>query len=85
MIGDPRCQQPAPFQTADGPFLEVNHVRLPAEHGSDSIGNAVAICPNCHRALHYSLDARQLIEKLYGSVARLKRPESTHEQSLLSV
>lgn len=28
------CQLPAPFETVDGPFLEVHHVRLLADNGS---------------------------------------------------
>jgi hypothetical protein len=68
------CEQPAPFETIDGlPFLEVHHVRKLAENGSDTISNAVAACPNCHRALHYGAHAKDLIEHLYLRVARLKR------------
>lgn len=68
------CEQPAPFETADGPFLEVHHVRLLAEQGSDTVCNAVALCPNCHRRLHYGRDAARLIEALYKRIVRLKRP-----------
>lgn len=62
------CSRPAPFKTAADnlPYLEVHHVRQLAQNGSDTITNAVAICPNCHRALHYSMDAKELTEKLYG-------------------
>ncbi|WP_247256129.1 HNH endonuclease [Pseudomonas moorei] len=68
------CEQPAPFETVDGlPFLEVHHVRKLAENGADTISNAVATCPNCHRALHYGAHAKDLIEHLYLRVARLKR------------
>ncbi|MDP3370839.1 MAG: HNH endonuclease signature motif containing protein [Brevundimonas sp.] len=49
------CEQPAPFAREDGsPYLEVHHVRPLAEGGPDTVDNAVAACPNCHRALHYS-------------------------------
>lgn len=44
------CDQPAPFNGSDGqPFLEVHHVRQLADNGSDTITNAVALCPNCHK------------------------------------
>lgn len=49
------CKQPAPFKRAtDGmPYLEVHHrIRL-ADGGDDTIKNAVAVCPNCHRKAHY--------------------------------
>lgn len=68
------CNQPAPFDGTDGePFLEVHHVRKLAERGSDTVNNAVAICPNCHRALHYGMKAKELVEDLYGKVVRLIR------------
>lgn len=49
------CGQPAPFtrHPAGTPYLEVHHrVRL-ADRGADSVPNAIALCPNCHRRMHY--------------------------------
>lgn len=69
------CGKEAPFRKEDGtPYLEVHHVVTLAERGSDTIENAVAVCPDCHRALHYSRDRQTLIENLYSSVGRLIRP-----------
>lgn len=49
------CKKPAPFAREDGsPFLEVHHIRPLAEGGPDTVDNAVAACPNCHRGLHHS-------------------------------
>lgn len=68
------CQEQAPFLGSDGlPYLEVHHVRKLADKGSDTTSNAVAVCPNCHRELHYGEQAKKLAEKLYGTVARLNR------------
>lgn len=68
------CGQDAPFETTDGhPFLEVHHVRKLAEGGSDTTSNAVAICPNCHRALHYGMKAKELVEALYKNITRLNQ------------
>ncbi|MBY4674921.1 HNH endonuclease [Burkholderia multivorans] len=68
------CDQPAPFLGADDfPFLEVHHLRKLADDGSDTVTNAVAVCPNCHRRLHFSKDARAYRETLYGKVAELVR------------
>jgi 5-methylcytosine-specific restriction protein A len=49
------CHKPAPFQRRNegGPYLEVHH-RLPlADDGEDTVENAIAACPNCHRKAHY--------------------------------
>lgn len=49
------CRQNAPFlRQSDGShYLEVHH-RLPlAAGGEDTLENAVALCPNCHRRAHY--------------------------------
>lgn len=49
------CNKPAPFnRRTDGtPYLEVHHKLPLAQGGEDSIDNAVAICPNCHRQAHF--------------------------------
>ncbi|MBK1694803.1 hypothetical protein CKO09_08635 [Chromatium weissei] len=50
-----RCGKPAPFlrKTDHSPYLEVHHIKPLAENGEDTIENAIALCPNCHRELHY--------------------------------
>ena len=68
------CEHPAPFNGSDGqPFLEVHHVRQLADNGSDTITNAVALCPNCHRDLHYGENFRALVLRLHERVTRLVR------------
>ncbi|KVM65600.1 HNH endonuclease [Burkholderia gladioli] len=68
------CHQEAPFTGPDGrPYLEVHHVKKLAEQGADSIDNAVAVCPNCHRELHYGQSAKTLADDLYGKIPRLRR------------
>lgn len=68
------CEQPAPFLSSDGtPFLEVHHVRQLADQGSDTITNTVALCPNCHREIHYGERWLVLVEHLYRVVSRLVR------------
>jgi 5-methylcytosine-specific restriction endonuclease McrA len=73
------CCTRAPFDDARGePFLEVHHVKPLAEGGADTVDNAVALCPNCHRAVHHAGDRRdrqsQLRDRLasrgYGSPER---------------
>jgi 5-methylcytosine-specific restriction protein A len=51
------CNKEAPFtRSADGaPYLEVHH-RIPlAMGGDDTVENAIALCPNCHRERHFGL------------------------------
>lgn len=68
------CDHEAPFITATGePFLEAHHLRTLAENGSDTVSNTVALCPNCHRALHYGAQQVALKEALYLKCARLVR------------
>jgi len=49
------CKRPGPFiSKAKGtPFLEVHHVVHLADGGDDTVENALAVCPNCHREKHY--------------------------------
>lgn len=50
------CGAPAPFaRRTDGkPYLEVHHKVKLADGGEDTVENAVAVCPNCHRREHYA-------------------------------
>lgn len=50
------CKQKAPFnRRKDGsPYLEVHHHTPLAHGGEDTVENAIALCPNCHRKAHYA-------------------------------
>lgn len=50
-----RCGQDAPFLRASNgkPYLEGHHWVPLSEGGEDTVDNAAALCPNCHRELHY--------------------------------
>lgn len=66
------CKCPAPFKKPDGQFyLEVHHMRRLADGGSDTITNALAVCPNCHRRLHYSDDKEIFLSSIYKNIDRL--------------
>jgi 5-methylcytosine-specific restriction protein A len=68
------CNEPAPFTKPDGDFyLEVHHLRRLADGGRDTVTNTVAVCPNCHRALHFSNDRETIKTTLYNSYPRLIR------------
>lgn len=49
------CMKEAPFmRRASGePYLEVHHRTPLAQGGDDTVLNAIALCPNCHRQHHY--------------------------------
>lgn len=52
------CGAPAPFIRRGGPmdgqpYLEVHHKQWLVEGGSDTVNNAVALCPNCHCNEHH--------------------------------
>jgi 5-methylcytosine-specific restriction protein A len=68
------CEKAAPFKGFDGlPYLELHYVRQLAEGGPDTVTNAVALCPDCHREIHYGANAQVLEAWLYDNVARLIR------------
>ena len=49
------CRSQAPFDRKSNgqPYLEVHHNVPLAAGGQDTVDNAVALCPNCHRRAHY--------------------------------
>ncbi len=77
------CAEPAPFVRDDGePYLEVHHVRPLAEGGPDSADNAIAVCPTCHRRLHYGYDKEALRGGTLEKIARLKNYPKVGEKFL---
>lgn len=50
-----RCGKSAPFLRRNNgtPYLEVHHKKQLAKGGEDTVENAIAVCPNCHREMHY--------------------------------
>lgn len=64
------CEEVAPFNSKDGsPYLETHHIIWLSRGGEDSLGNTVALCPNCHRKMHV-LDLREDKEKLRQTVSK---------------
>lgn len=49
------CGSAAPFlrKSNGSPYLEVHHKLQLSMGGHDSVENAIAICPNCHRREHF--------------------------------
>ena len=68
------CMETAPFCKDDGsPFLEIHHVHFLSEGGADTIENSVAVCPNCHKELHFGKKRNELKNKIYKKYKRLKK------------
>jgi len=59
------CGSPAPFSKLDGtPYLEPHHTRRVSDGGPDHPRWVGAICPNCHREIHYGTDGEDKNSKL---------------------
>ncbi|MCG9777611.1 HNH endonuclease [Photobacterium damselae] len=59
------CEVKSPFKTKSGrDYLEVHHVIPLSKQGSDTVSNTVALCPNCHRMLHFGDNAEDMMAKL---------------------
>jgi 5-methylcytosine-specific restriction enzyme A len=68
------CSLPAPFADEnDDPFLEVHHLKQLCQGGSDTVTNAVALCPNCHRRCHLAVDRDAFTNTIYLNISRLIR------------
>lgn len=52
-----KCNTEAPFirKKNNTPYLEVHHIVTLADGGDDSIKNSLALCPNCHREVHFGI------------------------------
>ena len=52
-----RCNKQAPFikKKDNTPYLEVHHKIMLSDGGEDTVENAIALCPNCHRELHFGV------------------------------
>ncbi|EOX4797264.1 HNH endonuclease signature motif containing protein [Vibrio diabolicus] len=63
------CGDDAPFEKEDGtPFLEVHHLTRLKDDGPDTVENCAALCPNCHRKLHYSSERKALTKALRKTI-----------------
>jgi hypothetical protein len=64
----PGCRHET-FRRDDGSvFLEVHHITPLGEGGDDTLANAAALCPMCHRELHYGAERMRKREILRDAV-----------------
>lgn len=50
-----QCGENSPFirKSDNTPYLEVHHIVPLSNGGEDSVANTKALCPNCHRKMHF--------------------------------
>ena len=54
------CKKPAPFARSDGtPYLEPHHTTRVSDGGLDHPKHVGAICPSCHREIHYGAEGHR--------------------------
>ncbi|MDN0081643.1 HNH endonuclease [Crenobacter sp. SG2305] len=64
------CDQPAPFnRKSDGsPYLEPHHINRLSDGGLDHPVHVAAICPTCHRLIHFGVNGQQQNEILKSKI-----------------
>lgn len=67
----PGCKCGLFLRDDDSPYLEVHHVLPLGEGGDDTLVNAAALCPHCHRILHFGKDRKTLRATLAAHIAKL--------------
>ena len=69
------CGKAAPFKTPRGRgYLEPHHLRRVADQGPDHPRWVAALCPNCHREVHYGEHGPKLNEQLAAKLEKVERP-----------
>ncbi len=62
------CGNAAPFSSKDGPFLEVHHMERIADGGPDHPENVAALCPNCHKRVHFGIDGEEYNRQIWNKI-----------------
>ena len=67
------CDVAAPFLRLDGsPYLEPHHLRRLSDGGPDHPAHVIALCPNCHRRVHFGADGKSYNDKLTAFMATIE-------------
>lgn len=71
------CLKPAPFTRKNGtPYLEPHHTERVADGGPDHPRSVGAVCPACHRQIHYGVGGDELNEQLMDYLEKLEGMEA---------
>jgi len=60
----PACERELFVREDKSNYLEVHHVVPLGEGGDDTLINAAAVCPHCHRELHFGAKRKTLRQEL---------------------
>jgi hypothetical protein len=64
----PDCSADLFMRTDGSPYLEVHHIKRLADKGEDTLENAAALCPRCHRELHHGAHRAELGDRLAKAI-----------------
>ena len=64
----PDCAHSLFLNDRNAPYLEVHHLHWLREGGSDNWENVAALCPSCHREVHFGKNRVQQTQKLKNAV-----------------
>ncbi|MGH8191406.1 MAG: HNH endonuclease [Rhodanobacteraceae bacterium] len=67
----PGCARGLFLKDDDTPYLEVHHVKPLSEDGDDTLANVAALCPHCHRSLHFGKGRKGNRATLASHIAKL--------------
>lgn len=67
----PECRVESIQRDDDSTYLEVHHITPLAENGDDTLLNAAALCPKCHRELHFGKRRMELRGTLAAHIASI--------------
>lgn len=67
----PKCIRTLFLREDDTPYLEVHHVVPLGKGGDDTLINAAALCPHCHRELHSGKDRKTRRKALAAYITKL--------------
>jgi 5-methylcytosine-specific restriction protein A len=67
------CGLPAPFSRTNGtPYLEPHHTMRLSDDGPDHPSWVGAVCPNCHKEIHYGAEGEERNRQLRTCLASLE-------------
>mgnify|MGYP003132111908 CR=1 len=65
----PTCTRELFKRDGDEPFLEIHHILPLANKGEDTLENAAALCPSCHREVHHGVNRVARTAELKAAIA----------------
>lgn len=80
------CGLPAPFlRKGDTPYLETHHIFRVSDEGPDKPSTVIALCPTCHRRVHYGRDGKVFNAYLARMPAAIAAIEEAYAANRLKI